>query len=124
MDLAEVLVVGETPSLGRSIWELLESGGIRTEYVDDLSGTEATQGGRPYPVIVAACNGYYCETARRWLSGERAGAALIVVGSRDARLAASRDLYLVPLPLDAARFLRLVATLLEDPRAGTPRRAL
>lgn len=114
MEPPAVLVVGETPSLGRSITDLLETGGFRAEYVPDLHGqgpldTIASR----YAVVVAACNAPYCTTAREWLRGTIPNIALVVVGARDPALAATGNLHLVPLPLLPARFLGLIRGLLE-----------
>lgn len=118
MEPPGVLVVGETPSLGRSIADLLESGGVRVRYVDDVRtpGPLAALAQR-YPIVVAACNEHLCATARRWVRGEIPNVALVVVGARDPALARTEKLHLVPLPLLPARFLGLIHGLLE---AGPP----
>lgn len=119
MEPPGVLVIGETPSLGRSIVDLLESGGMRARYVADLQGQEplSTLWNR-YPVVVAACNEHYCATARRWAGGELPNVALVVVGARDPLLARAGKLHLVPLPLLPAGFLGLIHELL-DPAVPT-----
>lgn len=109
-----MLVVGETPSLGRSIRDLLESGGLRAHYVDDVRaeqplGTLAQR----FPVVVAACNAPYCSTARRWASGEFPHVELVVVGARDPQLLRERRLHLVELPLLPGRLLGLVQRLID-----------
>ncbi|HTP54304.1 MAG TPA: hypothetical protein VML94_05005 [Thermoplasmata archaeon] len=108
-----VLVVGETPSLGRSIVDLLEASGVSAHYVDDIRAEEPLGTlGRRYSVVVAASNTHYCATARQWATGELPDVALVVVGSRDPFVTRAR-LQLVPLPLLPARLLGLVRSLLD-----------
>jgi hypothetical protein len=108
-----VLVVGETPSLGRSIADLLESENVRTRYVYDLElEGPLTSLEERYHVIVAACSGYFCATARRWLRGEIPGVELVVVGSRDPVLATAPAVHQIPLPLQAGGLLGVVRGLL------------
>jgi len=111
-----VLVVGETPSLGRSITDLLESGDVRAQYVLDLASEQplSTLASR-FRIVVAACNGLYCTTARRWVRGELPNVELVVVGSRDPVVVGGANLHLVPLPLLPAQFLGLIRGLLEHP---------
>jgi hypothetical protein len=109
-----VLVVGETPSLGQSIVDLLESEKLRTEYVQDVesSGPVASLPDR-YSLIVVACNEHRCLTARRWKLGELPrDLPLLVVGSRDPVLSTTRGVHQVPLPLEPDRFLSTVRCLL------------
>lgn len=109
-----VLVVGETPSLGRSIVDLLEAEQLRAEYVLDVEGggPVASLADR-YSLIVVACNEHRCLTARRWKLGELPrDLPLLVVGSRDPMLATTRGVHQVPLPLEPERFLSTVRCLL------------
>lgn len=112
MEGRKVLVVGETPSLGRSIVDLLESGRVPSRYVrsvdperplSDLSGSVA--------LVIAACNEHFCATARRWAE-ESPPLTLVVVGSRDPRLPGMPGVRVVPLPLRPGRFLSLIRSLL------------
>ncbi|MGP8073101.1 MAG: hypothetical protein ACLPZM_08265 [Thermoplasmata archaeon] len=121
MESPEVLVVGETPSLGRSITDLLVSGDVRARYVHDL-GSEGPLGtlARRFPVVVAACNSPFCATARQWVRGEIPDVALVVVGSRDPVLAqATKKVHLVSLPLLPARFLELIRDLMAAVPSGS-----
>jgi hypothetical protein len=109
-----VLVVGETPSLGQSIVDLLEAERLRTEYVLDVEerGPVGSLADR-YSLIVVACNEHRCLTARRWKLGELPpDLPLLVVGSRDPVLATTRGVHQVPLPLEPDRFLSAVHSLL------------
>jgi len=109
-----VLVVGETPSLGQSIVDLLESVHLRTEYVLDVDerGPVVSLADR-YALVVVACNEHRCLTARRWKLGELPqDLPLLVVGSRDPVLATTRGVHQVPLPLEPDRFLTAVRSLL------------
>jgi hypothetical protein len=113
MSAAEVVVVGETPSLGRSIVDLLRAAGIPCRWVVDLTAGELeTGGGGPDPVVVVACNESFCRTARRWARGELGIRGLVVVGSRDPQLAMMPGLRVIPLPLQADPFLALTRSLL------------
>jgi hypothetical protein len=113
MSSADVLVVGETPSLGRSIVDLLESERLRTQYVLDVESEAPVTSLRDrYAVIVVACNELFCATARRWLHGELPDIPLVVVGARDPILATSKGVHQVPLPLRPASFLETVRALL------------
>lgn len=126
MEHPEVLVVGETPSLGRSITDLLVSGDVPARYALDLNTEGApTQLAERFPVVVAASNGPFCATARRWAKGEFPNVSLVVVGSRDPVLAQGlKKVYLVSLPLLPARFLELIRELLASaPTVSRPSRA-
>lgn len=114
MTARPVLVVGETPSLGRSIVDLLEAGDLTTRFVLDLDteGPVATIGGR-FAVVVVASTGYFCATARRWIRGEIPGAALVVVASHDPALKSGGGLHAIDLPLAPDRVLRVVRELVE-----------
>jgi hypothetical protein len=121
MESHGVLVVGETPSLGRSIVDLLESGGVHAHYVDDVHSQEPlTSLAHRYPVVVAACNEHYCATARQWVDGALPNVALVVVGGRDPLLDRASNLHLVSLPLLPSRFLGMIHGLLDDAVRGSP----
>jgi len=113
MSRGEVLVVGETPSLGQSIVDLLESEKLRTEYVYDVESKGPISSlGERFSVIVVACNEHFCVTARRWMHGELPNVSLVVVGARDPILATTKGVHQVPLPLQPCRFLEIVRGLL------------
>ena len=84
MTAPSILVVGETPSLGQSVTDLLDAANLPVEFVHDI-GSKAPLANLAarYPVVVVACNSYFCTTARRWAQGELPKVALVVVGSRD-----------------------------------------
>ncbi|HTS33977.1 MAG TPA: hypothetical protein VMI55_08620 [Thermoplasmata archaeon] len=114
-----VLVVGETPSLGRSIADLLESENVPTRYVFDLEAEAPLASlGKRYAVIVAACSGYFCATARRWMRGEMPGTKLVVVGSRDPILGSTPEVRQVDLPLRASGFMGTVREMLQARSTG------
>jgi|SRR5580692_7830581 hypothetical protein len=118
MPTRAVLVVGETPSLGRSIVDLLESSGVPTRFVTQIDAlTPLSELSAEYPVVVAACNESFCSTARRWLWGEVPNVAMVVVGARDPALVEAYGLRLVPLPLVPVALLGLIRGLLV---AGDP----
>ena len=127
MESSEVLVVGETPSLGRSITDLLQSGDVRTQYVLDVASEQPlSELASRFRVVVAACNGLYCNTARRWARGELPNVELVVVGSRDPLVVGGGNLHVVPLPLLPDKFLGMVRGLLDQGRpavTGTRRTA-
>jgi len=114
MGSPEVLVVGETPSLGRSITDMLVSGDVRARYVGDVrSEAPLATLARRFPVVVAASNSLYCATARKWVRGEIPYVALVVVGSRDPVLTqVAKAVHLVSLPLRPSRFLEMIRELL------------
>ncbi len=104
-----VVLVGETPSLGRSVGDLLLSEGIACRIVSDLSPQEpASWMPGAEPVIVVACNEAYCRTARRWARGELGRSPLVVVGARDPELQTLRGARVVPLPLQPEPLLALL----------------
>jgi hypothetical protein len=108
-----VLVVGETPSLGQSIVDLLESERLRAQYVYDVeSEAPVSSIGDRFAVIVVACNEHFCVTARRWLHGELRNVPLVIVGSRDPILATTKGVYQIPLPLQPGLFLDTIRELL------------
>lgn len=121
MPSAEVVVVGETPSLGRSIVDLLHAEGLTCRLVHDLAipVTEPAEA-PPRRVVVVACNESYCVTARRWARGQMPGYRLVVVGARDPALESIRGISVVPLPLRAAPLVALVRELLVE-RAPEPK---
>lgn len=121
MSSSSVLVVGETPSLGRSIVDLLESAGIESRLVADI-GAEPPLGtlADRFPLVIAACNEPFCVTARRWARGEFPRTRLVVVGSRDPTLAGMPGATIVPLPLVPRPFVSLASALLAGP-GPTPR---
>ncbi len=107
-----IVVVGETPSLGRALVDLLEADGLSVQYRPHLESA-GVPGSGPAPVIVVASNTPYCATARRWLDGELGSSRLVVVGSRDPRVAPGSGIHRVSLPLRAAPFLQTVRGLLS-----------
>ncbi len=123
METPGVLVVGETPSLGRSIADLLESSGIHTRYVQDLGDEQPLSGlGRRYPVVVAACTGHHCATGRQWARGDVPDVPLVVVGSLDPVLPNVRNVHLVSLPLLPTGFLAMIRDLM--PASASPSHSL
>ncbi len=125
MRAPRVLVVGESPSLGSSISDLLGAGDVPHRLVVQLDSESPLETVRErYLVVVAASNGYYCSTGRRWLQGELPGIALVVVGSRDPLLGHSPGVHRVALPLDPGLLLETIRGLLRgsDPAGGPPPR--
>jgi hypothetical protein len=123
MEPPGVLVVGETPSLGRSIADLLESDGIPVRYILDLEAEPPLSGSaHPYRVIVAACNAQQCATVHQWARGPFSNLDLVVVGARDPGVIPGVRLHLVELPLLPSRFSNMIRELLEaaTPRVGAP----
>lgn len=108
-----VLVIGETPSLGRSIFDLLESEGVPCSFDDglDTEGPLSTLH-RKYPVVISACNEHYCTTAGRWAHGELPQVELVVIGDRDPRLTQIPGIRVVSLPLAPDSLVTLVNRLL------------
>ncbi|MHB8352030.1 MAG: hypothetical protein ACYDFT_04980 [Thermoplasmata archaeon] len=120
MDRIEVLVVGETPSLGRSLRDLLESGLLRTRYTEDpAEALDSRTGSGGSTVVVVACTGLESETARGWLGRGLPRSALLVVGVRDPARLAQRGVRGVSLPIDPAELLDLVGGMLGAGRAGS-----
>lgn len=127
-----IVVVGETPSLARSITDLLESDGFSVTTVGDPL-RELTRSLRnplaPVSLVITASNGHHCETARRWMRGEVSGVTLVVVGCRDPEVRPGPRVRVIGLPLAPEEFLQLVRRLLERPpvtltarRSRAPRR--
>jgi hypothetical protein len=116
MEPPEVVVVGETPSLGRSVTDLLDSAGVRTRFVEDLrrEPPERDEVGR-LPIVIVASSGYSCATARQRSRGEVPNVTLVVVGSLDPALAGAANLCQVSLPLEPGRFLEMIRALLGAP---------
>jgi hypothetical protein len=118
MAIPSVLVVGETPSLGRSIVDLFDSAGIANEFVHDLAAeTAPVDLGRQHPVVVVASNGPYCASARGWGRGAYPEVEMVVVGSRDPSLRDLPKIRVVPLPFLPGRLLALVQGLLPPSTA-------
>lgn len=116
MSASDLVVVAETPSLGRSVLDLLESGGHSGRLVLDLPSELPADWVRTNdPVVVVACNSPFCRTARRWARGEFAHVRLVVVGSRDPVLETLPQVEVVRLPLDPSMLLMAVAD-----RRGAP----
>lgn len=111
-----VLVVGETPSLGRAIQDLLEAYAISARLVSDLDPADRAAL-RDIRVIVAAANSPQSRTLQARLHGHLRGPELVVVGSRDAPGVTAPGIHPVGLPLVPAPFVQLVRALL----AGEPR---
>jgi hypothetical protein len=113
MQAPGVLVVAETPSLGRSIVDLLESGNIPSRLVYDVSVEHPLSNlAARFPVVISACNEHFCATARRWARGEFPNVDMVVVGDRDSELPSFAGVRVVSLPLVPAPFLALVHGLL------------
>jgi hypothetical protein len=121
MENQTVLVVGETPSLGQSIVDLLESGNVPTRFVHDVT-TQAPLSSlfERFPLVIAASNRYVCATARRWSRGEFPDVVMVVVGARDPALTDMRGVRVVPLPLLPGPLLALVRSLTFPPKVGGP----
>jgi hypothetical protein len=114
-------VVAETPSLGRSLADLLLAEGIACRLVPDL-GSQDLEPWVPgeEPVILVACNEAYCRTARRWARGELRGSGLVVVGARDPELRGLLGGRVVPLPLRREPFVTLLRDLISGSSPGPP----
>jgi hypothetical protein len=120
MERFGVLVVGETPSLGRSITELLESENIPTRFVYDI-GTEVPWPAlaAQFPVVIVACNGPFCRTARRYARGELPHVSMVVVGSRDPAVHGIPGVRVIPLPLAPGPLLAAIRELFAGSSAPT-----
>ncbi|MCI4369732.1 MAG: hypothetical protein L3J81_00195 [Thermoplasmata archaeon] len=117
-----VLVVGETPSLGQSIVDLLESGGVPNRFVSSVdSAAPLARISDQYAVVVAACNESYCSTARRWARGEIPDVAMVAVGARDPALHQLTGVRVVTLPLSPETFLALVRSLIGSAHSAQGR---
>jgi hypothetical protein len=119
MGVPEILVVGETPSLGRAIADLLDAAGLpsRLVAVPRPTASEPPAAGA-YRVVVAACNAPESVTALAWHRGEFPRSSLVVVGSRYGVIPPSRNVEVIRLPLDPPYLVALVRRLLETPYAG------
>jgi len=121
MDSRSVVVVAETPSLARSIAELVRSDLIPVEIVSpEVDPATLREWATTRPLIVVACNGFYCRTGRRWVRGEIPGAHLIIVGARDPMVADIPGLHCLELPLSPPRLLTLVQHLRTLPPNPSP----
>jgi hypothetical protein len=105
-----VLVVGETPSLGRAIVDLLDAEGYRTAFTLHLDRVDDGLL-RTTRLVIAAANGPYCATLRERRAGAVDGQELIVVGSYDPLVTVGPRVHPVQLPLQTAPFLALVRSL-------------
>lgn len=113
MENRVVLVVGETPSIGRALVDLLKTENVPCRFVDDVdSERPLSHLSERVAVVVAACNEQICSTARRWARGEIPNVPLVVVGSRDPTLISLTGARIVPLPLVPRPFLALTTELL------------
>jgi len=119
MPRPDVVVVGETPSLGRALVDLLQSDGVKVRYLPGSDAIRLAHGPRHPAVIIVASNAPYSATARRWLEGKLVANSLITVGSRDPVIAPLPNVHRVALPLEPGGFLRLVHSLLPDAPAST-----
>lgn len=109
MPTSKVLIVGESPSLGQSLADLMESAGLRSELVPAIDVLENGRSiGRTVPVVLVAGHGFHSETLRRWKGGDLNGSRIVVVGSRDPALAEARGVTRVDLPLDPGSLIDLV----------------
>lgn len=106
-----ILVIGETPSLGRSIVGLLESVGLPCRYSLDVSAS-GDSGLDGVEVVVVAANAHYCATLRAQQQGALGERELVVVGSRDPLGRAGPHVYPVELPLRPSDFLALIRSLM------------
>jgi hypothetical protein len=114
VDARTVVVVGETPSLGRAIGDLLLTEGIPCRLVSDLSARELDpRVDAGATVVLVACNEAYCRTARRWVRGELPGTTLVVVGARDPALRGLPGVRVVPLPFQREPLVALLRDLLS-----------
>lgn len=109
---SEIVVVAETPSLGRSLVDLLRADGLTCRLVHDLRAVDLDPEARGPPAVFVACNESYCATARRWARGELPRVRLVVVGSRDPELATIPGLRVVPLPLRPGPLVALAREML------------
>jgi hypothetical protein len=118
-----VVVIGETPSLGRAIAELLETDGVHTHYLGVQRDGATVRGLAPtHPVIVVACNASYCLSVRQWIAGEFLSVPLVAVGTRDPILRDVPGSHPLELPLNPTELLRVVRGLLDPPTSAAPAR--
>jgi hypothetical protein len=119
MERATVLVVGETPSLGRSVTDILDAAELPARFVADLDGEAPLETlVARHPVLVVASNSYFCSSARRWVRGEMPHVALVVVGSRDPVVAANANIRAVALPIAPSPFLTMIRQLTDLGEVG------
>ena len=116
MSETEVLIVGESPSLGRAVGDLLAAEGVGHRLVYELSPKDIAGGpsGRPRLVVVVS-HGYYTIAGRRWLHGEMSGVPLLVVGSLDPILEGRAEVHRLGLPLDPVELVRVIFSLVRRP---------
>ncbi|HTW39691.1 MAG TPA: hypothetical protein VMF04_02380 [Thermoplasmata archaeon] len=107
----KILVVGETPSLGRAIFDVLDAYGIESRYTIDLAEV-GREGLREVSVVVAASNSGYCSTLREQEQGRLNMHPLVVVGSRDPKAVAGPKVFPVGLPIEPVSFVQLIRSLL------------
>lgn len=106
-------MVGETPSLGRAIHDLLETEGIPSRLLIGPATPALLQDeGHERPVVIVASNDEICVTGRRWVRADPMDVDLLIVGARDPRLLEHPDLPKVRLPIDPAEFLALIRAML------------
>jgi hypothetical protein len=114
-----VLVVGETPRLGRSIVDLLRSENVPCGFAYDVSAHHPLESlSQRYPVVVAACSEEFCGTARRWARGEFPGVTLVVVGSQDPALSEMAGIRFLPVPLVPTPLVSLLRSILPAGAGG------
>jgi hypothetical protein len=120
MGSPEILVVGETPSLGQAIADLLEAAGFPTRLVPSVRGVAPGGFGEgSYRVVVAACNASDCFTALAWGRGDFPRTSLVVVGSRYPAAEPAPNVHVIRLPLQPAHLVAVVRSLLT-PGSGGP----
>jgi hypothetical protein len=108
----KILVVGETPSLGRAVADLLEADGIATWYVTELGDIRSEQL-REISLVIAAANTADCATRRAQQLGQFGDRKIIIVGSHDPHSVRGPQVYAVGLPLKTDHLLRLVHVLMN-----------
>ena len=115
-----VVVVGETPSLGAAVNELLLSDRYDSRLVSSLESAERLlRGHRPSDptVIVTAANGAFCATFLLWPKSSLRDLELVVVGDRYRTVVPSPHVHVLRLPIDPEELLGLVRRLLESRRS-------
>lgn len=119
------MVVAETPSLGRALFDALEGlCDCVIEVPDARAARAAWLRHRPdrRVVLVLAAQRWFSPTIRLWQRGALGDAPLVVLGTRDARLRTGDGLHLVGIPFDASEVLGLVRQLAfeKHSRTGSP----